>query len=158
MPRSLTKPGGGMHSLLGTEKPKRPTKPTARTVPAAVDAAYTAYDAARAALAQFKANNKATVERLYRLETDLESAAKLVKEAYLENVDAVGSEFEGFTRVARRAVDADALVQLVPEVLPYTDLSITVETFDALVKKGVIAEPVIAKVVTATDTIKAPKK
>jgi uncharacterized surface protein with fasciclin (FAS1) repeats len=147
-----------MHSLLGTEKPKRPAKPTARMVPAAVDAAYTAYDAARAALAQFKANNKTIVERLYKLETDLEGAAKLVKEAYLENVDAVGNEFEGFTRVARRAVNADELVQLVPEVLPYTDLSMTVETFDALVKKGLIAEPVIAKVVTSSDTIKAPKK
>jgi hypothetical protein len=158
MQSSSKKPGSETLKLLGSHK-----KPTAQSsnqsrVPPGLSAAYGRYERAKAELEAFRQKHPKIIEQYNAHRIELEGAFDEVKTKYAEHKDVVGPTYNGFAVSQKRSIDADLLVQLVPDAIALVKYTMPCGTFDKLVADGTIEEDVAEQVVTVNESITGPKK
>jgi len=121
------------------------------------------FEVARADLQSFEMENRDIIDVHKRLLSAATDALDNCKKQYRVSYEAIGSSFGGFTAVSKRAVNADALINIIgldaATELNLLDLKYVVnkETYEAAVRSGVISATVVDGVEVTTISITAPK-
>lgn len=79
------------------------------------------------------------------------------KVLYGQHWDQLGASYHGFTCTLRRSVDANMLVEIMPDAIAVVKFTLSVDDLDSLVLSGAIDQKVADKVIQSKPSISGPK-
>ena len=126
----------------------------------AAHAAFAKFEATKTALVEFIDANRRVLDDYKQHIKDYEEAIAEVSKAYLNEYEAIGESYAGFSVSKRRKLKVDELLKLHPDAAAYvrTEYKMNLSELDAAIKDGGIPEELYSQVVEMTLSIEAPKK
>jgi mannitol-specific phosphotransferase system IIBC component len=114
-------------------------------------------EAARAELESFRQENEKVIEQYQKLCAERAEAYDEMKSLYARHSSTIGSSYAGFSMVKKRSVDAELLVELMPDAITIVKHTLAVARLDELVRAGAIDQDIAEQVTCVNEVINGPK-
>lgn len=126
--------------------------------PVEVEKAFARLERARALYAEHYNQNVKVIDVADKLRDKIAEAIGEAKALYQQHKDVIGPHYQGFSISKKRHVDAELLVELMPDAHGLVKLSIAVKDFERYVKDGTIPDDIAEQVEGYVESVTGPRQ